>query len=86
MDISVLHLDGVRESDEISGISGINGLDGVLICEQVGDSLFVTICYKLDCNILQCGNEFLQKFYQQEDEDFFRVQLTKDRNTSALRK
>ena len=30
---SVLHLDGVRESDEITGISCINGSDGAPICE-----------------------------------------------------
>ena len=49
--MSVLRLDGVRESDEITGISGINGGNGALIFEQMGDSLFGPVYHHPDCTI-----------------------------------
>ena len=83
--ISVLHLDGVRESNEITGISDINGGDGALIFEQMGDLLVGPVYYHPDCtfNVLSyCAvKDFAHKCYQQKDEDFFRVQLTNDGDT-----
>ena len=88
--MSVLHLDGVRESDEITGISGINGSDSGLICEQMGDSLFGPAYYHPECtiNVLSYSavRDFAHKCYQREDEDFFRVQLTKDGDTYVFRR
>ena len=68
--MSVLHLEG-------------------LICEQMGDLLFVPVYYNPDCtiNVLSYSavKDFAHKCYQWEDEDFFRVQLTKYGDTYVFR-
>ena len=56
----------------------------------MGDSLFGSVYYHPDCTIIVLSysavKDFAHKCYQQEDEDFFRVQLTNNGDTYVFRR